>query len=271
MNRSCKSLSTASYRRNALVFCCLVACGGLLLAADVEAQSLRGSTSSLDRQNRQARAHDFTYLADLPHVRRFTDAGLLVRLSGNKDYTLKDVSFPYARPEVRLFVERLSSQFRDACGEKLVVTSLTRPKANQPRNASQRSVHPTGMAVDLRRHNTSSCRKWLEAVLLSLEGSQVLEVSLEQHPPHYHIAVFPKPYANYVERITGTPLRTPRETGGFVDLVDYTVGRKDTLWHIARRHGTTPEQIQATNGLRSSKIFPGQRLRVPLAAEDRDR
>ena len=130
----------------------------LLVPADVEAQSLRGSQASLDRQNGQARAHDFSFLADSSHLRRFANAGLLVRLPGNADYVLKDVSFPYARPEIRLFVERLGAQFRAACGEKLVVTSLTRPRANQPRNASPRSVHPTGMAVDLRRHNTTGCR-----------------------------------------------------------------------------------------------------------------
>ena len=38
-----------------------------------------------------------------------------------------DVSFPFARPEVELFVQRLSGQYRRACGEQLVVTSLTRP------------------------------------------------------------------------------------------------------------------------------------------------
>ena len=237
----------------------------LLLAPSVsEAQSLRGSRGSLDRQNGQARAHDFTFLANSTHVQRFVDAGLLVRLRGNGDYALKSVSFPYARPEVRLFVERLSSQFHAACGEQLVITSLTRPKANQPRNASQRSVHPTGMAVDVRRHNTPSCRKWLERVLASLETSAVIEATLERNPPHYHIAVFPDPYLQYVARVTGTPPSTDYPHEGFVDLVNYTVNRKDTLWRIARNHGTTPEQILAVNGLRSTTIFPGQTLKVPL-------
>jgi carbamoyl-phosphate synthase small subunit len=44
------------------------------LAAPVSAQSLRGSTASLDRQNRQARQHDFTFL------RRLTAHGCEVRV-----------------------------------------------------------------------------------------------------------------------------------------------------------------------------------------------
>ena len=140
--------STARLPRSAAP---LLAAGLLLGGVEgVPAQSLRGSSASLDRQVAQARRHDFTHLASPPQVRRFVDAGLLVHLSGNRDYTLVDVSFPFARPEVRLFVERLSSQYRGACGEQLVVTSLTRPLSHQPRNASDRSVHPTGMAIDLR-------------------------------------------------------------------------------------------------------------------------
>ena len=131
-----------------------------LLAGAAEAQSLRGSSASLDRQNRQANVHDFTRLRDRAHVQRFLDAGLLVRVHDGRDFWLKDVSFPVARPAVRLFIQRLANQYRAACGERLVVTSLTRPTANQPRNASRISVHPTGMAFDMRRSWSRRCRGW---------------------------------------------------------------------------------------------------------------
>ncbi len=225
------------------------------LPSAADAQGLRGSKASMDRQNQQARAHDFTFLRNGSHVRTFASSGLLVRLPGNSDYALNAVSYPYARPEVKLFVERLSSQFRAACGEQLVVTSLTRPQSGQPRNASSRSVHPTGMALDIRRHNTPACRSWLERVLLSLEGSRVLEVSLEQRPPHYHIAVFPDPYRKYVAALGNRP---PTAGAG-----TYTVARKDTLWRIAQNHGTTTSAIQRANNLRSTTIYPGQKLLIP--------
>ncbi len=235
----------------------------LLVPATAGAQSLRGSKASLDRQNGQARSHDFSYLSSGRQLQGFVEAGLLVPLTGNGNYRLKGVSFAYARPEVRLFAERLASQFRAACGELLVVTSLVRPKSSQPRNASLRSVHPTGMALDIRRHNTPACRVWLERVLLSLESKQVLEVTLERNPPHYHVALFPKPYAAYVARLTGA------RQSGLSQLVTYTVSRNDTLWRIARRHGTTPEQIQAANKLSSTLIYLGQALQVPVISRQR--
>lgn len=245
-------------RAGAPLLYALVLLVALALPTAAEAQSLRGSRASMDRQNSQARAHDFTFLRDGSHVQRFVDAGLLVRLRGNANYELHAVSYPYARPEVKLFVERLSSQFRAACGEKLVVTSLTRPKSGQPRNASTRSVHPTGMALDIRRHNTPACRSWLERVLLSLEGSGVLEVSVERNPPHYHMALFPDPYARYVAR-----LEASGGTATAAGSDSYTVTRNDTLWRIAKRHGTTPAAIQRANNLRDTTIYPGQQLTIP--------
>jgi hypothetical protein len=106
----------------------IVALGGVFLwVPQASAQSLGGSPASLDRQVAQARAHDFSYLESGSRVRTFVDAGYLVAVRGNRDFELHAVSFPYARREVALFIERLSSQYHSACGEKLVVTSLTRP------------------------------------------------------------------------------------------------------------------------------------------------
>src|SRR5690606_8979905 len=59
-------------------------------------------------------------------------------------------------------------------------------------------VHPAGMAVDLRISSSAACRSWLESTLLSLERQEVLDVTRERHPPHYHIALFVDRYAEYV-------------------------------------------------------------------------
>ena len=244
----------------------LLALVSLLAASGVaEAQSLRGSGASLERQNRQATIHDFTSLRDAGHVQRFVDAGLLVSLYETSSYWLKGVSFPVARPAVRLFIERLASQYRAACGERLVVTSLTRPLANQPRNASRRSVHPKGMALDLRRPFPGPCRAWLEDTLLYLEGQKVLEATRESSPAHYHIALFPQPYIAHVSRLTGLSATTIAASLGPGAPTTYTVRRKDTLWKISRRYDTTPGAIQLANGLRSTEIYPGQRLKIPSA------
>lgn len=222
------------------------------------AQSLRGSPDTVDRQNEAARAHDFTFLRTGSQVRRFVDAGYLIPVSSNHDYRVKRIGFPFARPEVELFVSRLGRQYRDACGEALVVTSLTRPTTRQPRNASPRSVHPTGMAVDLRRSTNRYCRGWLENVLLYLEGRGVIEAVRERRPPHYHVAVFPTEYSAYVASLSGG------EDRGRVErrTVQHRVRPGDTLWTIARNYGVSIDELRDTNDLRGSRIYPGQLLEL---------
>jgi hypothetical protein len=241
------------------------------------AASLTPSRPGLLRQVRAARAHDYTYLRDDRHVRYFVDRGWLVHLPGNRNYRVKQgTPNQYARPEVRLFVERLSSQYRSACGEQLVVTSLVRPKTRQPRNSSPLSVHPTGMAMDLRISQRGECRRWLESALLGLEASGVLEAARERRPPHYHVVLFPHQYTTYVEARNGrgatASVRTAHalaESGAATpdgSVVDYRVRRGDSLWTIARSHNTTVDSIRRANNLRSNQIKPRQILKVPVRA-----
>lgn len=236
----------------------------LLAGQTAEAQSLRGSSASLDIQNRVARQHDYTYLRTGNQVKRFVRAGYLVPVRGGADFELHAVSFPYARPEVAVFLERLGRQYRSACGEKLVVTSLTRPQSRQPRNASSRSVHPTGMAMDLRRSSSARCRRWLEDVLVSLERAKLLEATRERYPPHYHVALFPHQYVAYVERITQRQVEPPAVRLAGFDLQPYEVRPGDSLWTIARTHGTTVERLRSENDLSGSRIYAGQVIQVPV-------
>ncbi len=225
----------------------------------VQAQSLRGSEASVNRAYLRAQEHDFTFLETSNQIRRFAEAGYLVRVRAKSNYVLHDVSFPYARPEVRLFIERLSGQYRRACGEQLVVTSLTRPLSGQPRNASILSVHPTGMAVDFRTSDNSVCRNWLESALVYLEKAAVLEVTRERRPSHYHVAVFPRPYDRYVEN----QLAAARSGAPVSTTTRYMVRQGDSLWTIARRHGTTVSRLRDENDIRGSRIYAGQMLTVP--------
>jgi hypothetical protein len=247
------------------------ACRGLIAALLIgvstqpaSAQTLRGSRASVDRQNQQARQHDFTFLRRPAQLERFVDAGLLVSLEDGDHYRLHGVSFNVVRPEVKLFIERLSTQYLAACGERLVVTSLTRPTSLQPANASAKSVHPTGMAMDLRVPRRASCRRWLESTFLALERRHVLDATLERSPLHYHVAVFPDEYLAYASSLTG------RSRASLLASVQapaqHTVRRSETLWSIANRYGTTPARIREANGLTSSVIHPGQTLKVPGAS-----
>lgn len=231
-----------------------------VLPSAASSGSLKPCPTALATQNRQARAHDFTFLRNPAQVSHFVRQGWLVRLPGNRDYALWDVSFPYVRPETKLFVERLSSQYREVCGEPLVVTSATRPRSHQPRNASPASVHPTGMALDLRRPSRANCRRWLEDTLLFLEGRGVLEATRERRPPHYHLAVFPEPYRRYVENLSARDETTSLAS---LDVRTHHVRHGETLWAIARRYDTSVGSLRALNHLAQDLIRPGQVLNVP--------
>jgi hypothetical protein len=165
---------------------------------DTTSARLRGSISSVVRQHQVAKRNDFTFLRTSKQVREFVREERLEKVVSSKNVQVANVSFPYARPAVVLFVERLGAQYYAATGQRLVVTSLTRPISRQPSNASELSVHPAGMAVDLRIPKSPAARRWLERTLLELEDKVVLDVTKERKPAHYHIAVFPKQYERYV-------------------------------------------------------------------------
>jgi LysM repeat protein len=127
------------------------------------------------------------------------------------------------------------------------------------------------MALDLRVSGSSRCRSWLEGVLVGLEARGVLEAARERRPPHYHVVVFPRDYASYLQG---------RATPGEAQLVQvaatatvpaepapqeerYRVRSGDTLWGIARRHQVSVSSLQRHNGLHSSSLRPGQTLSIP--------
>lgn len=169
----------------------------LVTAGNAGAAELRGSMASMTKQYEVARAEEYAFSRTAAQVREQVAEGKLVRVEANADFTLSNVSYPYAHAELRAFVARLGAEYRRATGERLVVTSLTRPKAAQPANGHRLSVHPAGMAVDFRVPASATTRAWLENRLLALEGEGVLDVTREKRPPHYHVAVYPEQYSAY--------------------------------------------------------------------------
>lgn len=218
-----------------------------------QAQTLRGSRDSVQRQYSIAVQDGFAFVARSSEIPGLVESGQLLRVVENRNLTLHDVSNPYARPGVKLLLDRLSAQYRRACGEKLTVTSLLRPQNRQPANAASNSVHPAGMAVDLRIPDRGRCRSWLEQTLLSLEGSGLLDITRERNPPHYHVAVFTTPYQNYVASLTDSNR-------------EYLVRRGDSLWEIAQTMGISLAQLRAVNGISGDLINVGQRLQIPATA-----
>lgn len=72
----------------------------------------------------------------------------------------------------------------------------------------------------------------------------------------------------------GQKLSIPSATSGGVtesgtpagDVQTYTVQKGDTLYRIAKDHGTTVKAIQDLNGLRTTGIQVGQKLKLPAKA-----
>jgi hypothetical protein len=179
------------------------------------AASMRGSPGGMVRQHSVAIDAGYTFVRTPAQMESLVENGELVRLHGNDDYGFRQgVGSLVARPEMEIFIERLARDYRTACGEKLIVTSLTRPLNRQPRNAHRLSVHPAGMAADLRISQSAVCRGWLEDTLMSMERQGLLDGIRERNPPHYHVALFPDAYMAHVE-----PLIAAEQSAERVDLL----------------------------------------------------
>lgn len=161
------------------------------------AAELGGSPSSMRQQHAVAVEEHYTFSRTGDDVRHLAALGRLTEVTGERDFVLDGVSYPYTRSEVLDFVRHFAAEYRDSTGKRLVVTSLTRPTTRQPSNASALSVHPAGMAVDLRVPSDAAARAFLERRLLRFEADHLVDVTREKRPPHYHVAVFPEAWRAY--------------------------------------------------------------------------
>jgi LysM repeat protein len=251
-------------------------CGALALsfvvAGGLAAQSLKGSPASIDRMYRQAMSQGLSFFETSAGVRRAVASGDLTRLDGS--FRLKDVSQPYVLPTTRTFAQRLAVQYREQCGAPMVVTSGVRPQSMHLSNSTSKTVHPTGMAVDLRRPGSSRCLGWLRRTLSSLESQGILEATEEHHPAHFHVAVFPAQYARYLggaaapARLASASAPAARRQKpaqpASTDRRAYRVRQGDSLWTIARRTNVSVAVLRDANSLRSPRIVAGQLLVIPV-------
>jgi hypothetical protein len=254
------------------------------IAVPAAAQSLRGSHASVQKMYSRAVTNDLEFFRTSKSVYESVRDGELVMLSITEDMTLDGVSYPFVLPRTRDFVDIFAKKYHDACGERAVVTSAARPRNQQPRNASPESVHPTGMAVDFRKPS-GSCLTWMRGELLALEKLGTIEATEERHPVHFHVAVLQrvKPLQTVAEATATTPATTPGSAtpvmepatttdsaGGTVEVeskapakaATYVVRKGDNLWTIARRFGLTVSRLKSLNGLKGSRLQPGQKLKI---------
>jgi hypothetical protein len=108
-------------------------------------------------------------------------------------YRLRGVTMPFVRPATRAFVASFGADYRRRCGEPLTVTSAMRPTTMHLANSVQKTVHPTGMAVDLRSPRRASCRAWMRSALVGLEARGAVNATEEHRPAHFHVVVYREP------------------------------------------------------------------------------
>lgn len=229
---------------------------GLARPSALSAQSLRGSPASVDRMYRHAVGRGLHFFESDAGVREALRDGVFVRLTGNSDYRLGNVSYAYVLPSTRAFVHRLAADYHATCGERLVVTSGVRPRSMRLSNSVSRSVHPTGMAVDLHKPGRATCLSWLRRRLSAMEGEGAIEATEEHRPPHFHVAVFSH---------STTPRSTTVAAAASPGVTTHRVRSGESIWLIARRNGVGVEALRHANHLTSTRILPGQLLRIPRA------
>jgi hypothetical protein len=168
----------------------------LLLAAAprAQAQTLLGSHAAVERAYTYAKRRGIEFNATKVDVKRGVREGEYVRLASGSNVRLKGVAMPYVRPATQAFVLDLADRYRAACHAPMVVTSAIRPETQQRRlkNGVALSVHPTGMAVDLRIPR-GKCRTWLRNELLADERAGLVDATEERHPAHLHVIVYRAP------------------------------------------------------------------------------
>jgi len=168
----------------------LAVLSSVVSSTPVLAQSLRGSEASVSLMHRRAVRGGLDFYETSSELRRAVVRGELIALRSNRNYVVSNVRWPYVRPRTRTFIANLAVDYRRACGTRMVVTSAARPMSRKLANGSSLSVHPTGIAVDLRRPS-GRCLTWLRRTLLAAERRGAIEATEERRPPHFHVAVLP--------------------------------------------------------------------------------
>lgn len=244
---------------------------------------LRGSKASVQKMWDFAQANHLTFYRTPRDLDDAVADGRLVPLTGDSTYELSSgVGYAYATREARQFVLSFAPQYVAACDAPLVVTSAARPETRQPRNSNAYSVHPTGIAIDLRRPPAGPCQRWLRNALAELEDEGFVEATEERRPVHLHVAVLTAPgtMAALPPLVSGParhrmPVATVRLSGRATGSSDgdvddpirgrtYRVRSGDTLWEIAQRAGVSVSALARANRRSQRAVLrAGTILRLP--------
>jgi hypothetical protein len=167
--------------------------------------SLRGSKSSLERQNKEADRENLTRIENDAQLARFKRAGLLVKLPETRYVAVNprlDSKWRWCRPQVVPFLRDIGREYYVLFREPLQINSAVRTADYQRKlrarngnatsaDGKNRSSHLTGATVDIGKKNMShEERKWLQNKLLALEEKDLIEATEEKRQACFHVMVF---------------------------------------------------------------------------------
>lgn len=190
-------------------------------AAGATRSSLRADFRSQVIQNERADHDGLSRFEGSAMIQRFVRLQLLDQVPlKTRNYYIHRIPAEYRclRPWAKLFLDRLSSQFRSRFGQPLRITGLTRSAQYQQslrrRNGNaaaargpKRSVHLTGACLDISKKGmTGSQVSWMRRVLVSIKQKGFLFAVEEFKQPNFHIMV----YRNYPEYVARLQARTRR-------------------------------------------------------------
>jgi hypothetical protein len=284
-------------RRRALIIGTIATVTTALLVRDAHGQranrqpeALRGSKASVEKMYDFAVRYRYPFYLTPYTLDDAIARGKLVALTGDSTYELtRGVGFSYSTREAKEFVAQFAPQYLAACGVPLTVTSAARPMSRQPHNANPHSVHPTGIAVDIRRPYPGPCLTWVRNALAQLEAGGIVEATEEHHPVHLHVAVLQAPGARVRLPDLTNGVRVARQAppppapvvamaNGDVSLArnvgsppdteprgrTYFVRQGDTLWEVAQKVGVSVKALaEANHRSPKSVLQPGTTLLVP--------
>lgn len=191
----------------------------LVLVASIGASaapSLRATRSSQAEQNQLADADHLSRMQDKEMLQRWARLQLLLPVKEKtRDYYLHAIpsDYRYLRPWARLFLDRISSQFRARFRRPMRVTSLVRTVSYQkylsrrngnaaPSTGPKASVHLTGACLDLSKKGmTRQQQAWVRNVLGQLRTKGYLYAIEEFQQPTFHVLVHRR-YEEYVAQRT---------------------------------------------------------------------
>lgn len=111
------------------------------------------------------------------------------------------------------------------------------------------------------------CTQWSGSSGYAVEGNYGSAVSLVRRTAGEVLGAYRPAYPTDGGPSGVSELSSPRGSEGYAAREDeYTVEPGDTLWSIAERmmgDGSRWDELVAVNGLVSTVIYPGQRLRIP--------